>query len=181
MQQTSKDAIYDAISSVTGLEGVWENQKGAVKMDAPHFSLKLLFPGNMYERKGNTYYNGDGKQVYLTRKYTTLQVKVFNSETALDKVTSCINNSRFHKLLNAGRVVANYMIRSIDVSTVYNMEWDSVGLVDLYITFYDETLIQPDVLTDEYIDKVKIEADVDNDEFEIRVPNYSDDDLYPLD
>lgn len=177
MQQTSKDAIYDAISYVTGLDGVWENQKGAVKMTEPHFSLKLLFPGNMYERKGNTYFNQDGKQVYLTRKYTTLQIKVFNNETALDKVTSCINNSKFHKLLNAGKVVANYMLRSIDISTVYNTEWENVGLVDLYITFDDETIIQPDVVTDDYIDKVKIDAQVENDEFEIRVPNFSDDDL----
>jgi len=170
MRQTSKDAIYDAVNKVTGLTGSWENQKGAVKISTPHFSLKLLFPGNTYERKGNTKYDEDGKQVYITRKYTTLQVKVFGDETASDKMSSANNNTNWHKELNKGDVVSNYMIRSIDVSSVYDVEWENVYLFDFYITFDDESQIQPDSPTDDVIEREHIEADIDGNETDIYIP-----------
>jgi len=180
MQNQKKDAIYDAVKNITGLEGIWENQKNGIKPSGPHFTLKLLFNGQPFERKGDKFINQQNREVNLTKKFTTLSVKIFGDENASDKMSSANNNTLWHKTLNKDGLVSHYLIRCVDISSVYDVDWEDVQLFDFYLTFTDETLVQPEVETDDFVDKVRIYPTIDDEESEIRVPLFADDEILPF-
>ena len=167
MNTTQKEAIWDAVNAVTGLEGVWENQKGSVAPTTPHFALRLLFPGTSIDRKGEVIRRDDGRDTRVTRLVTTLQVKVFGQEDS--NMVSAHNNVLFHKYLNQGGIVCFAMLRSVDITSVY-VDWETVNLYDFEIVYVREDLMQPESETDEYIEKAGISGVVGSLELDWDIP-----------
>lgn len=163
MNNTMKDAIYDAVAGFTNLQGVWENQRDVQKLPEPSFSLKLLNPGSPQGRIGGCSHEVEGeRQAFTTRLNASLQVEVFGDHPTL----AAMNNSRkFHWTLNAGGVVSHGLIASFDASQLF-AEWTSVQVYDFAISYAVTAVAQDEYETDEYIEKVTI-----NDK---RIPHWDD-------
>jgi len=175
MNNTMKEAIYDAVVAVTGLEGVWENQKGAVALNQPHFSLRLLFPGRAIDRKGEVVQSDDSRDLRYTRLATTIQVKIFGQEDS--NMISAHNNVLWHKHLNQGGIVGLGLLRSLDITSVY-VDWESVYLYDFELVYMRSDLVQPEETSDVYIEQAGIKGEIDGIENDFIIPPDSEDDYY---
>jgi hypothetical protein len=165
----NKDAIYDAVAvKLPGLEGIWEDQKDAVKPDGAHFSLRMLSPGIMWERKGNVMYRDGERAVRVTRLMATLQVSVYDSDYT--PMLTAQNSTIFHKTLNDGGIVCHGLIGSFDTSRVFT-EWEDVHAFDFQISWTETANAFDDEPTDEFVETVEITGDIDGYETEIVVPN----------